>query len=69
MYYYPPRGITQFSDDGRFIAQWLGDSTDEGMRVAKRQRRMSMLSPAMFALGFALQLVSALMQAWSPNAA
>lgn len=64
MYYFPPRGITLYADDGSPIALWQASPSEEGRRKAKVHKSLSRSAPVLLAAGFGLQLVSALFQAW-----
>lgn len=59
MYYFPPRGVVQYTDAGEPHAQWLAAPTAQGKGIAWRQRVLSRAAPIMLATGFALQLVAA----------
>jgi hypothetical protein len=62
MYYYPPRGIDQFTGDGSPYVQWIGSITKEGKDIASRQAFFAKVAPVLLGLGFLLQLGSAFLQ-------
>jgi hypothetical protein len=60
MYYFPPRGMTYYTDDGQPHYEWLGEVQPKGKSLAAWQRRMAKASPVLLAAGFGLQLLAAL---------
>jgi hypothetical protein len=62
MYYFPPRGLVQYTDDGQPQVSFVANPVQRGAQVARRQRILSRLSPCLLGLGFVMQLVSAYMQ-------
>ena len=61
MYYVPPRGMTQYADGGEPFTQWVAKAVPHGKVLARLQRHMSRLAPALLAAGFALQLWAAML--------
>ena len=68
MYYYPPRNITQYTNEGEAQVQWVATATPQGRAKASRQARLSRAAPFLLAAGFVLQLVAALLPVCFPNA-
>ena len=62
MYYFPPRGITQYSDAGEPHFTWVGSKVPGGESRARLHAFMSKVSPALLAVGFALQLWASWLQ-------
>jgi hypothetical protein len=69
MYYFPPKGLTQYTPEGAAEVQWVNNATADGKAKGVRQARLSRLSPLILALGFALQLTAAILPIYLPNAA
>jgi hypothetical protein len=63
MYYFPPRGVAQYTDDGRPVVAWAGEPSEQGVKRALWQRRLSRLAPLLLAVGLAMQLVAAIVSA------
>lgn len=68
MYYFPARGITQYTTEGAAEVQWVNNATIDGKAKGVRQARLSRLSTFILALGFALQLIAAILPIYLPNA-
>lgn len=62
MYYYPPRGIVQYTEAGAPQVNFIGNPVPGGKRASSQQRALSRLAPCLLAFGFLLQLISAYMQ-------
>ena len=69
MYYFPPRGLTQYTVEGAAEVQWVNNATSDGRAKAARQARLSRLSTLLLALGFTLQLIAAILPVFLRNAA
>lgn len=61
MYYFPPRGLTQYTSEGAAEVTLINNPTPEGRAKGVRQARLSRFSIIMLAAGFALQLVAAIL--------
>lgn len=62
MYYFPPRGITQYTDIGEPHFTWAGSKVPGGESRAYWHGIMSKVSPAVLAIGFALQFFASWLQ-------
>jgi len=61
MFYFPPR-VVLYTEKGEPEASWVGNTTEPGKRLGKRQAFFSKLGPGLLILGFALQLVGVILQ-------
>ena len=62
MYYYPPRGLAQYTDLGEPHFTWVGNKAPGGESLARRHYVMSKVAPASLAIGFGLQLWASWLQ-------
>jgi hypothetical protein len=58
MYYFPPRGALQYTDEGNPVVRVVSAAVPDGQSKARFQRRISKLAPALLSIGFALQLLA-----------
>ena len=58
MYYFPPR-VHLFTEKGESVVTWLSNSNKQKAAIGKWQVLLAKVGPALLALGFSLQLVSA----------
>jgi hypothetical protein len=63
MYYYPPQGLRSFNRAGRPIFEFTDEPSPADTAKALRSKHLSRAAPAVLALGFGLQLLSAILQA------
>ena len=61
MYFFPP-AVISYTAKGEGAVTFVGNPSEEGKRIGIRQRRYSKAAILLLAIGFALQLVSAMFQ-------